>query len=137
MYTYYLTWSKGPCEVLPWLCLHIGQLACNMSIFSCLPFFRPDLPRFDLKLLWFRRLKRLKGLTPNMMILLLLCQICIFCWISLNNSCLENGKKFVVDFTVSEIWENQNSYFNGLKIKIRPYVKLIKYFFWKSRLDWA
>jgi hypothetical protein len=32
--------------------------------------------------------------------------------------CLEYGHKFVVDFTVTKIWEYKKSYLNGLKINI-------------------
>jgi hypothetical protein len=44
----------------------------------------------------------------------------------LKHSCLEYGNIFVVAFTVAVIWEDQMSYFIGVKINIGPYVKWIK-----------
>jgi hypothetical protein len=46
-----------------------------------------------------------------------------FFWICLKNSYLEFGNRFVVVFTVPEIWEYQKSYINGLKTNIGPYGK--------------
>ena len=47
-------------------------------------------------------------------------------WVPLKHSCLEYGNIFVVAFTVAVIWEDQMSYFIGVKINIGPYVKWIK-----------
>ena len=51
------------------------------------------------------------------------------------NSYLEYGYRFGVAFTVAEIWEDQQFYFNVKDIE--PYVKWINDLFWKSRLDWT
>jgi len=49
--------------------------------------------------------------------------VCSHSLLPLQNSFLEVSRWFVVVCDVSEIWQDQASYFNGLKINIRPYVK--------------
>jgi hypothetical protein len=39
----------------------------------------------------------------------------------MTNSCLEYGNRFVVAFAISELWEDEKSYFKGLEINIGPY----------------
>ena len=48
-----------------------------------------------------------------------------------------DSNRFAFAHTIPEIWEDQKSYFNGLKINIEPYLKWIKNKILKSRLMWT
>ena len=56
-----------------------------------------------------------------------------FLW---KKSCSEYGNRFALVCTISNIWQDQKFYFNGLNINIGPYVNWIKYLIELTLIVW-